>query len=444
MCGDVRFGDSAEGGGLVITRIEVLNYRCLRYVSLPLDRFRLLVGPNASGKSTLMDVLTLIRDVLTPEIQVAKAMSERSEGNPLALAWLAKPSEVQLAVELAPPAGLLPEHPSAAFRYELAINVQAAADPEIAAEALFLYREGMPRRDRDREQRLLFPESARPPEGILHLDEGRIRNRQKVVSKARDGKDYYQWRVRSGDQQPWNQSVYLGRSRAALAYLPVDERDENDPFRKADWVRQFLTRGIVDLHLDIEALRRPSPPSSERAPLPDGSNMAWAARDLLEQHPAVAREWLQHVGTLIPALVDVSTEVRDFDRHCVLRAHYANGAAVPSWLVSDGTLRLLALTLFAYYPHGPSVYLVEEPENGIHPAAVDGLMGSLSSMWDDQVLVATHSLALLAGAGPGQVLCFGLGTDGATDITLGERHPCLVDWQSDWNLADITASGILA
>ena len=49
----------------MIRRIEALNYRCLRYVSQPLEHFHVLVGPNASGKSTFLDVLGLVRDLLT-------------------------------------------------------------------------------------------------------------------------------------------------------------------------------------------------------------------------------------------------------------------------------------------------------------------------------------------------------------------------------------------
>ncbi|MCZ6681253.1 MAG: AAA family ATPase [Candidatus Poribacteria bacterium] len=49
----------------MILRIEALNYGCLRYVSQPLQHFHVLVGPNASGKSTFLDVAGLIRDFLT-------------------------------------------------------------------------------------------------------------------------------------------------------------------------------------------------------------------------------------------------------------------------------------------------------------------------------------------------------------------------------------------
>lgn len=49
----------------MIRLVEALNYRCLAYISQSLYPFHVLVGPNASGKSTFLDVLGLIRDFLT-------------------------------------------------------------------------------------------------------------------------------------------------------------------------------------------------------------------------------------------------------------------------------------------------------------------------------------------------------------------------------------------
>ncbi|MFB6265311.1 MAG: AAA family ATPase [Bradymonadaceae bacterium] len=41
----------------MLERLEVQNFRCLRDVSLELEPLTILVGPNASGKSTLLDAL---------------------------------------------------------------------------------------------------------------------------------------------------------------------------------------------------------------------------------------------------------------------------------------------------------------------------------------------------------------------------------------------------
>ena len=54
----------------MLTRVEALNFRCLRYVSRPLDRFHVLVGPNASGKTTFLDVVGFVIRLLN-ELRMA-------------------------------------------------------------------------------------------------------------------------------------------------------------------------------------------------------------------------------------------------------------------------------------------------------------------------------------------------------------------------------------
>lgn len=44
----------------MIRLIEALNFRCLRYVKQELGPFHVLVGPNASGKTTFLDVIAFL------------------------------------------------------------------------------------------------------------------------------------------------------------------------------------------------------------------------------------------------------------------------------------------------------------------------------------------------------------------------------------------------
>ena len=60
----------------MLTKIEALNYRCLRYVSQPLGRFHVLVGPNASGKTTFLDTVAFVGKVVKDGLEAA--MEERS------------------------------------------------------------------------------------------------------------------------------------------------------------------------------------------------------------------------------------------------------------------------------------------------------------------------------------------------------------------------------
>lgn len=49
----------------MITLLEALNFRCLRYVSRAMDNFHVLVGPNASGKTTFLDVVAFLGDLVS-------------------------------------------------------------------------------------------------------------------------------------------------------------------------------------------------------------------------------------------------------------------------------------------------------------------------------------------------------------------------------------------
>ncbi len=122
---------------------------------------------------------------------------------------------------------------------------------------------------------------------------------------------------------------------------------------------------------------------------------------------------------------------------------YEGGLKAPSWLVSDGTLRLAALTLPAYLSDLRGIYLIEEPENGLHPKAAAAAYHSLSSMHAAQVVLATHSPVVLNAAGMDEMLCFAKNDDGSTDIVLGSEHPVLRQWQGEADLGTLLASGVL-
>jgi len=122
-------------------------------------------------------------------------------------------------------------------------------------------------------------------------------------------------------------------------------------------------------------------------------------------------------------------------------------------MTSDGTLRLLALTVLAYLPIGgmsldrfffnDRLFLVEEPENGVHPMALDAIYDSLASVYDGQVLVATHSPVFLRRGKPDEVLCFAKTGDGTTDIVRGDDHPMLRDWQGSVDMDLLFATGVI-
>ena len=227
---------------------------------------------------------------------------------------------------------------------------------------------------------------------------------------------------------------------AALANLPALA----ESFPVSGWFRDLLEKGVQTLVLNSQVIRQPSPPGLGRRFQPDGSNLPWVIAELRKDHCRF-QAWLAHVQTALEDICDIDTIEREEDRHRYLVIEYANGAKVPSWLASDGTLRLLALTIPAYLRDLEGTFLIEEPENGIHPRAIETVLQSLRSMYQCQILVATHSPVALNLLEPHEVLCFAKDETGATDIVSGDQHPALVNWQAgDPDLGLLFASGILS
>jgi len=66
---------------------EALNYRCLKYVRQTLGPFQVLVGPNATGKTTFLDVIGFLGDVVSKGLESAVASRTNT---PSDLTWWRK------------------------------------------------------------------------------------------------------------------------------------------------------------------------------------------------------------------------------------------------------------------------------------------------------------------------------------------------------------------
>jgi AAA15 family ATPase/GTPase len=81
----------------MITRVEALNYRCLKYICRTVNGLNVLVGPNASGKTTFIDVIAFLGDLVRDGF--AYAVKSRTL-NWNDLLWMRKGDGFQLAVEV--------------------------------------------------------------------------------------------------------------------------------------------------------------------------------------------------------------------------------------------------------------------------------------------------------------------------------------------------------
>ena len=432
----------------MITLIEALNYRCLRHIRQPLRPFHVLVGPNASGKSTFMDILPFLGTVVT---EGADAAVKRRTTNLLDLSWGRQGSSLELAIE-----GDLPHDKSmqeaqgfGVVRYAVSIGLDSSTkETTILDEQIILRRQGEP------------PGQAieNPPLAGSLLDLSNWRrgslgvrrwNRETGCSLPVDRDD-----IAVGVVAPPHPSksilqnlVALDSASASLAFTEFSHSRSLGPAAwAARWLMDVLGRDTRRLELDSPMLRAASPVGSGNLLVQSGANLPWVASALEEKPPERFREWVRHLQTALPDLEGIRVVERPEDRHRYIMLRYRSGLEVPSWMLSDGTLRLLALTILAYIPNPPNarpIWLVEEPENSLHPLNIETVMQSLQSVYDGQVLVSTHSPLVLGVTKPEKVLVFSRDEEQGTTIVSGNEHPGLRDWHGEVDLGTLFASGVL-
>jgi len=164
---------------------------------------------------------------------------------------------------------------------------------------------------------------------------------------------------------------------------------------------------------------------------------------LKRKSPDRFKAWLAHVRTALPDVKTIRVVEKPEDKHRYLMLRHIDGLEVPSWMLSDGTLRLLALTALAYLPNTSMIYLVEEPETSLHPMNIEVAMQSLESVYDGQVLATTQCPAVLLATKLENILVFSRDAENGTRIEAGDQHPALRDWKGQPNLDVLFASGVL-
>jgi predicted ATPase len=151
------------------------------------------------------------------------------------------------------------------------------------------------------------------------------------------------------------------------------------------------------VRLDADELRMPSqllPYGTDLLLQGRGRNIAGlydAVRDRnIERFTAISKQ----VTELFPTVKTLGLRATD-QAEKVLTVTLVDGTEVLSGAMSEGLLYYLAFAILRELRQ-PAVYLVEEPENGLHPSRIADIVRTLRAIAEDpknpvQVIMATHS-----------------------------------------------------
>jgi predicted ATPase len=173
---------------------------------------------------------------------------------------------------------------------------------------------------------------------------------------------------------------------------------------------------------------------------PDGGNLPAFLYYLRKKHQEAYRLIVRTVQRVAPFFEDFQLEplqLKPDDIKLEWR-HKRSDQYFDASSLSDGTLRFIALATLFLQPekYRPSVILVDEPELGLHPYALEMLAALVrQASVTTQVIVSTQSSLLLDHFEPEDVLVANRVNDG-TQLTRLES-PQLAKWLEDYSLGQL-------
>jgi len=340
----------------MLKRIRAVGFKSLGEVEIDLPRMAVLFGPNAAGKSNLLDAIqALSRIATTPTL--SDALSEPIRGYPVeAFAF---------------PSGGLPtllSQESAVFALE--------ADIEVGKHR-YRYR---------------IEVEIRPSSGSLT-----VRNEFLCALDAHGNEKggaliqriAQLVHVRGEQKGAHPRMKTAGVNRSYLSDLQFSGPD----FRAIEHCRNELS-GWRTYYLDPRvAMRSARPPADVRDIGLLGEDIAPFLYRLQAENPKHFEAARRTLRSLVPSVEDLSVDL-DKRRGTLDIQVRQNEIDFSSRIVSEGTLRVLALCAIAVNPWSGSLLAFEEPENGVHPRRLELIAQLLSSLAIErrkQLIVTTHS-----------------------------------------------------
>ena len=341
-----------------LTRIRARNFRSLRDVDVPLGPLTVLIGPNGSGKTNVLNVLRFLARTTRTDLEDA-------------LLWAGGYERVQRRARDTGPVELLVEarvtahsSGSAPDVYELVLRRHGGV---VTREESFQFK-----RTEGRGRRIAVQGTT-----VAIQDEDTVGPESRSLANAQT---------------------------SGLATLPRLADDEGGEGIRA--FADFLSDLYV-LEPDVSAARS-SARLGRRRLAADAGNLSAALHSLSQDDGDAFAALEDDLSRCLPGLDGVRFEApaSSAARELVAVLHeHGVTEPVPLADASFGTVRLLALLVALHDPEPPPLTAVEEIDHGLHPYAIDVLVDRMRAATErTQLLVTTHSPTLVNRLTPEEVV----------------------------------------
>ncbi len=383
----------------MITRIELSGFKTFHDFRLEFSPFQVIIGANGSGKSNLFDALRLLSYLAEFDLRTAfqKVRGEAHELFTVMPDGVVVP-EMRLCVEIMVDRRIRDSWGAeetlkyTRMRYELHI---ARGQDSRGLDRLYVTHESL---------------TAIPRSNDPWLSQNITKEREKWMPALKRGR---QAPFISTEEREGRRTIFLHQDGSGGRKAYVAEKAERTALSgvlSAEFPHALAAREEMRswrlLQLDPRVLRQPSSMLAPPELGADGSNLPSTLARMEADDPLILQDVSRDMANFVPGLTRIEVEADEVRKRYVVWAHMADGRRFSSRVLSDGTLRLLALATLRNDPQHRGVLCFEEPENGVHPFRLQKLVDLLRGLTTDfsdpyqaeeplrQLIVNTHSPVL--------------------------------------------------
>ncbi|KHD09819.1 hypothetical protein PN36_16845 [Candidatus Thiomargarita nelsonii] len=360
----------------MITKIEIDGFKTFNNFKIELSPFVIIAGANGSGKSNLFDAILLLSRLAETDLKSA-FQEQRGEAREL-----------------------FTQYPDGNYAKQMRFIVEVLVDREVkdswGGEKKLKY------------TRLKYTLEISRDKDKRGLDRLYITKEELLpIKKATDKwckhyakRDYWIPKIKGGRNVAFINTEPDTEKRIPTIYLRQDGTRGGKPSR-ADEVEQTVLSGVANtefphafamreemrrwklLQLNPVKLRKPSPILAKDFIGADGSNLPAALARMKAEDLYVTKDISREINNLLPGITAIDVEEDRSKDQYVLISISQDGRKFSSRVLSEGTLRVLALLVFKLDIQHKGVLCFEEPENGIHPFRLENLTTLLRELASD-------------------------------------------------------------
>jgi len=395
----------------MLTRIEIDGFKMFKDFKVDLAPFQVIVGPNSSGKSNFFDALQLLSRLAETDLYSACLGARGGDTGELFTRYPdgSSSNHIKFAVEMLVDRQVVDDFGRKAnlqynrLRYELEIT---QIKDEVAPDRLFVSYESLRSIPREEDSwsdkyglsaqndwlsnetdEKTFISTEETFEGAPEVDKHPSATPITIIHSDGKGSEAFAQFTEPGMEEPERTTLSVSMGAFYPHILAVHK--ELQAFR-------FL-------HLDPEALRQLGPTNAPRLLSSDGSNLATVLGRMQAEDKYVLGDISLDLASLIPGIRKIRIEKnRTIDKY-IIQVKTTDKRTFSSQVLSDGTLRLLALATLKNDAKLRGLLCIEEPENSVEPLHIENMARLLRKMATDfsdpeqadkplrQVFITTHS-----------------------------------------------------